>query len=598
MSNTYDNLTPEELAEKLNHGELIVEPKHEEVCSFPTPANSPAMVQTVESVVPPDQLNMAAQEPAAPTTFPRFDGMDIANPFELLLLLDDNILSGKTKLHKWQMQFMMDFSEEHMDSNPFQAVVRACNGSGKDKYIIAPCAVWLCMRFQKARCVVTSSSGVQLDNQTEQYIRMLCVKANQLFGDIWKVNYRYYECLATGSPIILYATDEAGKAEGYHPFDTDAKMALFESEAKTVADDIDIAMSKCTGYTHRVLVSTPGLPMGHFYNYCSTAINRSGLKNSLDVGPTDWIQYHVTAYDCSHIKPNDIERGKRDLPGGETGSAFQSQYLAEFGTTDEETVIPFSHVWSLSRAAVRYNPSDLNIAGLDLSRGGDETVLSVRNGNKLLAVIPFRFDDTEDTVRFLEQKFKEHSLVNSKAYIWADAGGLGAPVIDRLRGLGWTNVKYVNNQGSPHDKRIYKNRGAEMWWNLGKLIERKEIILINDRTLYNQLATRYYKKVQGSQHTLESKEQARAHGRPSPDRADSVVLCFSDFVSSGFPPQDTDKYPFEHETPVKVEPDFSLKERIADEQKHDKFKKPQFQTDFSAMKDEIDDYNMSIRLGR
>jgi hypothetical protein len=47
-----------------------------------------------------------------------------------------------------------------------------------------------------------------------------------------------------------------------------------------------------------------------------------------------------------------------------------------------------------------------------------------------------------------------------------------------------------------------------------------------------------------------------------------------------------------------VEPDFSLKERIADEQKHDKFKKPQFQTDFSAMKDEIDDYNMSIRLGR
>lgn len=163
-------------------------------------------------------------------------GFDFKDPVELLYVLDDDIASGATKLHPWQIQFMLDFANErHNKDLPFQAVVQACNGSGKDKYIVAACIVWLCMRYIYARGIATNGSGDQLDNQTELHIDWLCKQANKKIAPgIWKCNYRYYECLPTASPIKLFATDEPGKAEGYHPLKTGAAMAIFASEAKSI----------------------------------------------------------------------------------------------------------------------------------------------------------------------------------------------------------------------------------------------------------------------------------------------------------------------------------------------------------------------------
>lgn len=514
------NLTPEELVEKINNGESVGR-----------------TIEPLVGVVPnleAKKLNMddSPSSPANPT-FQSFDGIDIADPVELLMLLDENILNGTVKLHDWQIQFMLDFATGgQSDRFPFQAIVRACNGSGKDKYIIAPCVVWLCMRFKKARGIVTSSSGVQLDNQTEAYIRQLCEKANAMFGPIWKCNYRYYECLATNSPIVLFATDESGKAEGYHPLEPNARMGIFVSEDKTVTDDINTALNKCTGYTHRCHVSTPGLPMGHFYDYDSTAIPRKMLASVFDIDPINWIQYHITAYDCSHIPRQYIEQMKRDLPGHENGSAFKSQVLAEFGTTDEMVVIPHIYIRNCIKHPPIHIPEEFNKAGLDLSDGGDETVLTIRNGNKHLKTIPFRFDNTEDTVKHLNGLFKEWDLVNPQAFIFADMGGLGKPILDRMKRQGWANIRYIDNRTTPSRPKTYKNRGAELYFNVRLLFERNELILIDEPILVRQLSTRYYKIIDGAKHQLLSKIESRSRGYPSPDRADSFVLAFTDYKST------------------------------------------------------------------
>src|SRR6185436_20668309 len=50
-----------------------------------------------------------------------------------------------------------------------------------------------------------------------------------------------------------------------------------------------------------------------------------------------------------------------------------------------------------------------------------------------------------------------------------------------------------------------------------------------EKKLYEQLAFRHYKKNETSgKITLESKEEARANGHVSPDRADALVLALSD----------------------------------------------------------------------
>src|SRR5690349_10139742 len=106
-------------------------------------------------------------------------GLNFKDPVDMLLYLDDDLLAGHYSLYKWQTDIMLDFAVESSGEDPFQAVVRAANGSGKDKYIIAPCLVWFCMKYPNAVGVVTSASGVQLDRQTNRYIDQLCKSANR-----------------------------------------------------------------------------------------------------------------------------------------------------------------------------------------------------------------------------------------------------------------------------------------------------------------------------------------------------------------------------------------------------------------------------------
>lgn len=478
---------------------------------------------------------------------PDFTGWNFASPVALLYFCDTEIASGRVKLHGWQIQFMLDFASHNFtDKKPFQSVVRACNGSGKDRFILASCIVWLAMKYRKTICVVTSSSGAQLDNQTCRYIKTLCLAFNAKFKkltgaefEVWKTTYRDYELdfgklgIDDGSfsHIYCYATDEPKKAEGYHPMESGAKMGIFVSEDKSVPDEINTAINKCTGYTHRVHVSTPGLPLGHFYDYCMLAVKREAVTNVSEVRPEDWVEYHIPASKCDHIPSSYIIQMERDLPGGKTGAAFKSQVDAEFGTTDEMVVIPYTYIWRAFTHPPEHIPEPHNNGGLDLSDGGDETVLAVRNGNRLLKVIPFKFEDTEDTKDYLIKLFQENGLDHQDARITADAGGMGKPILNALKRLGWTNIVFVVNNNKAHLPTTYANRGTEVFFNMRKLLENKEIGLVNDLRLNKQLGGRYYRISNKNVHCLLSKKEQKNKDYPSPDRADAVNLCFWNYKS-------------------------------------------------------------------
>lgn len=537
----------------------------------------------------------------------RFDGYLIDSPVELLFLVDEEVSSGTVALHDWQVQFMLDFAHsKHTDFTPFQAIVQAANGSGKDKYIIAACVVWLCVRYQRALGVVTSSSGSQLDTQTCRHIKSLCESFNKKFGfPVWDCKYRQYQCnfqqedgSVTSSNIYCYATDEAGKAEGYHPNEKGAKMGIFVSEDKSVTDEINIALNKCTGYSHRVHASTPGLPMGHFFNYSSSAILRSEIEDVTKVKPIDWIKYHITAHQCSHLSKEYFKQMERDLPGGKNGAAYKSQIEAEFGTTDEMVVIPYTFIWrSVRSKTIQWAVEPQNQAGLDLSDGGAETVLAVRNGNRLLKIIPFRFDDTEDTINFLDEQFRVNGLTHPEALINADCCGLGAPMIKALRRRGWKNMRFIDSRHTAREKRVYKNRGTELFFHMRTLLERNEIILLEDQTTMDQLGGRYYKIDTQNIHCLLSKLEQRSRKYPSPDRADAVNLCFWNYKSTFKEPiLEGDKKPFEDLPTDKKEVVTSFDSRAWAKTGQRTIKSNAGQKDFSYLEEEIRDNNRLILL--
>jgi len=78
------------------------------------------------------------------------------------------------------------------------------------------------------------------------------------------------------------------------------------------------------------------------------------------------------------------------------------------------------------------------------------------------------------------------------------------------------------------------NRRAEMWGNLKKTLEQGRFSLPDRDSLQAALVSCGYKYRSDGKLQLESKQDMRARGMPSPDEADAVALCLSEPDGSGF----------------------------------------------------------------
>ncbi len=446
---------------------------------------------------------------------------------DMLLFFSPNMTQAGFKLHPWQLEWD-EFVSKHKATieEPFKAVLCASNGSGKDSFFIAPFAVWFILCKLKSRVVITSSSGVQLTAQTEAYIRNLCLDINNFLIELgapkaFKVNQRYIRCLYTGSEIRLYATDEPGKAEGYHPMEPNAPFALLLNEAKSISEDIIQATKRCTGFSHYFMVSSPGEPKGGFY-----------------FAFTNWANARrVTSYDCTHIPVSEIESDK--LEYGEHSAWFRSKHLALFTSIGGLVVITDEMVDKCEKLCkVRIGSKWPKRVGLDLAAGGDESVISIWQGNMRVYQYAFREKDTTLTAEIIDRELRTQSVPKDSTYITADDGGVGKGIIDNLVKMGWS-IKRICNQSPALNKRMYGNRGAELYERFKRLVEVCFLLLPTkqeDLKFRDQLISRHYKQSTGGSNRifLQDKKEAKAEGYPSPDRVDATVLAFSDLTVEDF----------------------------------------------------------------
>lgn len=460
----------------------------------------------------------------------REDGYQVLqfpDPAVLLAFYDEHINSKRVTLHPWQVEVHQQLANaKATQQNPYKFCLVTCNGSGKDAFIITGFVVWFTLTKIRSRVILTSSSGVQLSSQTESYIRSFCEKVNKFHqAEIYRIRQRYIKCSLTGSEIRFFATDEAGKAEGYHPFEPDSEMAIVVNEGKSVSEEIHGALRRCTGYNYWLEVSTPGAPSGFFYNAAKTWTN---VKT-------------ISTYDCPHLSKDEVEQDKIEL--GEHSALFRSKHLALFTSLEGDAIIPMEAVaacikhWAeLKEASADYDfPSWPTRIGIDLAAGAAETCVTFSQGTRVKKEVAFKEIDTEITADRIEQILIDNKISKSHAYIYADDGGVGRSIIDKLVRRGWT-IQRVLNQSPATAKKLYGNKGAENWYRIKRLIEEKVIDLtgISEKTI-DQLQTRRYKQVANSGRIfLESKKDAIADGRPSPDRADALILSFTGLTLTNF----------------------------------------------------------------
>lgn len=471
------------------------------------------------------------------TEQPIYKTLEIKDSIRFLTLFDPLVKEGTVVLHKWQVEVNEDISygrtrikgevvkQSKPDSkHPYKYCLCAANGSGKDAFVIAPLVLWFITTKVQSKVIVTSASGTQLTTQTEAYIRELANNVNQwtisrMGFEILKVNKRHIYCTLTGSVCHLFATDEGEKAEGHHPTTPVSEMMIVVNEAKSVTPEIFDALRRCTGYNYWVNVSSPGEPRGAFHKAYTSWPNTR----------------RVSYFDCPHQSPDEFELDRVEL--GEFSPLFRSKWLALFAYVGGNYVISKENLdecrWLNKQGQIKHVLRNRPIRiGLDiaLSGYGDETVVSVWQGNKQKDQKMFRIQNATALAPEIERVLLLH-VKKDHNFIFADDGGVGRAVIDILNSRGWKINRVLNNSAAKNKKQ-FKNRGAQLWYKIKRLFELKLLIPLEDDKLYEQLASRKFRtsdvNATVDKLLLESKRESIAAGLSSPDRADAMVLAFTD----------------------------------------------------------------------
>lgn len=309
------------------------------------------------------------------------------------------------------------------------------------------------------------------------------------------------------------AGSNAEHREGFHA--PGGVLYIFD-EAKGVPKTIwDAARGALTGEHDRMLViSTPPLaPIGEFVKVFTTL--RHTWK-TFAIPPTPRQDPAWRA-----------EREREWPPGSPEHESKILGHIPRLGGDD--TVIPLG----LIEAAMQAPPVAMNAGllgtqiGCDVARyGSDETVFALRRG----AVIgPLEIRTQQDT--FVTSGELRQWLLQGYSRANVDDVGLGAGVIDPLLHDPEVHARVagVNFGGAADDPERFYDRGTELWFALKGWLE-DGLVLPNDEDLAAQLASRRFKWVPNRKglsavRKLESKDEMKARGLKSPDRADAVVLA-------------------------------------------------------------------------
>ena len=163
------------------------------------------------------------------------------------------------------------------------------------------------------------------------------------------------------------------------------------------------------------------------------------------------------------------------------------------------------------------------VAGVDISRyGQDETVYTLRQGNKVLHIEAWAHEDTTYSAGRVARLIREHKPTVTNI----DSVAVGAGVFDPLKNDNLP-VEGINVGEKALDHESYANKRAELFGLLAKKFKEGEIDIPDNQKLASQLASIKYRYNSKMQMLIESKETVRSHGGKSPDYADSLMLAFA-----------------------------------------------------------------------
>ena len=165
------------------------------------------------------------------------------------------------------------------------------------------------------------------------------------------------------------------------------------------------------------------------------------------------------------------------------------------------------------------------IWGVDVARFGDDrTALAKRKGNVLLENVKWwRHKDTMQVAGLVKAEWDYLAPHDRPRQIVVDSIGLGAGVADRLRELGLP-ARDFNVGEQPAAKERYSRARDELWFTGREWFAQRNVKIPKDEALIAELTSPTYSFSSSGKIVVESKDDMKERGLPSPDLADAFLM--------------------------------------------------------------------------
>lgn len=437
-----------------------------------------------------------------------------------------NPLHEKHGPEPWQKEHLQELGE-HIRINQMRKALgldmfvwrsAVASGHGVGKSAMAAWIIYFLMSTRAdTRGVVTANTQFQLEDKTWPEL----AKWHGL-----AINKHWFDWSATSLTFAAYPEEKQKnyrtKAATVSEHNTEAFAGL-HNEGKTVF----ILFDEASGIFPKIWeVSEGALTDGEafFFAYGNPTKPDGEFADCFDKHSALYRTRHVSSYDVSHSNKTQLDNIIQKY--GADSDQARVRVFGLFPNSSVDSFIPMDcAVGAMTREG---NPDDgaALIMGVDGSRSetGDKFRISFRQGRDARSIPSQEFPGmkTLESVRVVAaaaDKYRPDAIV-------IEGNGPTTGLIDVLKDRGYPVVE-VYPGSAADDFQTFQNKRIEWWYHMREWLW-DEGCIPNDDGLKGELISIHYgHQKQTRKMFLESKEDLKARGLPSPDQADSLALTFA-----------------------------------------------------------------------
>jgi hypothetical protein len=414
----------------------------------------------------------------------------------------------KAEPDKWQLEALRALARGHT-----RISIRSGHGTGKSAF-----AAWALVWFMNTRApfkaVATAPTSPQLFDVLWPELLKWHKTLPPAWQQLWDLTSDHLKLKADPESFVTARTSRPETPESMQGVHS-TNVLLVCDEASGIAEPVfeAAAGSMSSAGATTILIGNPTRSTGFFWRTHATERGR-------------WFTMKVSGLDSPRVTAEFVQEHADRY--GLNSTAYRVRVLGEFPEADSDTFIAGELVDQAMQRDVALDLSKAEVWGLDVARFGDDSSVLIKRRGYVVTEPP-RVWRQFDTMMLAGAVKHEYDLManNKPALIAIDAIGIGAGVADRLMEQG-VPILAVNVGEAPSTTGRYVRLRDELWGRGREWLASRMCRLPRDEQLRDDLVAPRYTYTSDGRVQIESKQQMRARGLASPDRADAFLLTLAE----------------------------------------------------------------------